>query len=592
MLKNLVGRFEDAYNGNPRTDIMVRRLALASAAFLAVLFLYTAVSRINYPYEIETQEGETFLAALRTIEGKTLYPSPETEPFWVPTILAPLYYYICGFFIRIFGASIWVPRLVSTLAALSICAMIALIARRGGSTKTHGVACGLLFLAFYPVSGQWYDVARVDMTFYALSLGAFVVLDKDELGMKDYILAAAAFILSVYTKQVGVFYVAAACLYLLRFSFFRSFVFGAACALTAAIIGLIYNAKTDGQFLFFIMKVGSAHHLFIDRLLDPRPWIKFAVPAVFALLVGAFAPKKPFKQNRNLHLWLLYLVASLPAGLLPWAKFGGFVNDFIPIFLAFCILLAIVDTPMTRLAIIAQAAMLIYNPADFIPPPEARDIGAKFIAGLAAEKNEIYVENHPYYSWLAKKPVYPKSLYVAEAEMAGRPAPKALADKIRNQEFEKILAGARKPMTEFDRLIQARYKRTGTLDYTDKRLKGLRMIPRYVLTPVQELAAWDFDAGLPEGWTVNNGLWVSPTLPPQCASVSFTIDGNGKPPTIIRLYSGYDIVAQTAGAGDEEPSRIRWDASPCAQKPCHIVTSKPGLLPDGKPALSNLVFEK
>ncbi len=591
-LANIVNRFEDRFRGDSGLDRLSARLSVVLLLLLAALFFYVALSRMAYPFEIETQEGETFLAALRVVEGKTLYPSPENEPFWVPTILAPLYYYLSGIGLRIIGAKIWIPRLISFLATLLISAMIMLIARRSGVGKTHSLAAGLLFLAFYPVSGQWYDVARVDMTFYALSLGAFVLLDKDELSIGRLATAVILFVLAMFTKQVGVFYVAAACLYLLRNSFKQSFLFGASCAAATAIIGLIYNTETGGEFLFFTMKVGSAHVIYPWRLLNPWPWLKFAIPLVVALTIAAATGKKPFRKNRQWHLWLLYFAACLPAGMLPWAKFGGYLNDFIPMFLALCILIGLCDRPMIRLAIIGQAALLFYNPAIFIPPEQVTKAGEKFIERLAASDGQSYVEDHPYYSWLARKPVYPKALYVAETEMAGRPASKELTSMIQNQAFDKIFSDGRRSMSAFDRLIQSRYKKSETITITKDKLKGIRMFPRYVLEPVRTIATWNFDAGLPSGWTIEHGFWISPKLPPQCDSVSFNIDGNGNPPTTIRLYVGHEIIAQTAGIPEEQLTHIRWDASACANKACHVVISEPGLLSDGSPALSNLAFER
>ena len=66
--------------------VMVTILASFS---MFMLFVYTSMNRIFYPFDLEWMEGGMLLHGLRVMEGKNLYVEPTSE--FIPFIYPPLY---------------------------------------------------------------------------------------------------------------------------------------------------------------------------------------------------------------------------------------------------------------------------------------------------------------------------------------------------------------------------------------------------------------------------------------------------------------------------------------------------------------------
>ena len=76
-------------------------LPLLPAAYLFFQCIYVISSRIFYPYEIEWIEGGILQGVLRIVDGQPLYGAP--GPDYVPSLYAPLYFYVSSLSVLIFG---------------------------------------------------------------------------------------------------------------------------------------------------------------------------------------------------------------------------------------------------------------------------------------------------------------------------------------------------------------------------------------------------------------------------------------------------------------------------------------------------------
>ncbi len=144
-----------------------RALAVASWSFI-LLFLYTALRRIAYPFSFDQIEGGMATSVWRVAHGYPLYTKPTTD--FVPYLYAPLYFYLAAAFSKIVGAGYAGLRLVSILGTLGSCAVIYALVH--GETKSRLAAiagAGLYAACYLPLMG-WFDLGRVDSLFIFLLL--------------------------------------------------------------------------------------------------------------------------------------------------------------------------------------------------------------------------------------------------------------------------------------------------------------------------------------------------------------------------------------------------------------------------------------
>lgn len=141
---------------------------LAYASLFGLAFLAVSIKTLAFPFPLEWMEGQTLEVVSRMLEGAPLYSSPTLE--YVPFIYPPLYYWLTAGICAVVGLDFFVPRLLSLLSTLGTCGVIALWLRKEGSNWPITCTGPLAFLATYPLSGRWFDMARVDSLFLFLTL--------------------------------------------------------------------------------------------------------------------------------------------------------------------------------------------------------------------------------------------------------------------------------------------------------------------------------------------------------------------------------------------------------------------------------------
>ena len=142
-------------------------LGILSVGFV-LLFLYTSLRRIGYPFSFDQVEGGIVTSVWRIVHGYPLYAKP--TPDFVPYLYAPLYFYLVTALSKLIGVGYASLRLISILGTLgSLCVIYALI---HGETRSHVASlagAGLFAACYLPLEG-WFDVGRVDSLFVFLLL--------------------------------------------------------------------------------------------------------------------------------------------------------------------------------------------------------------------------------------------------------------------------------------------------------------------------------------------------------------------------------------------------------------------------------------
>ncbi|MCL4233195.1 MAG: hypothetical protein KJ042_01610 [Deltaproteobacteria bacterium] len=555
--------------GKAKTISTIAAAALGACA--AAVFVVVALWRVAYPYEIEFQEGDVFLASLRVLDGLPIYPDPDTDATHVPVLYTPFFYVAGAGAIAALGKSLAACRAVSIASTLVLAAMIVFTARRR-SGWAWGIACAGAFLAFYPASGWWFDLARVDMLFLACVAGALVLIDRD-LTTRRLALAAALLVAAIFTKQVAVFCAAAACLAVFLRAPRRGIALGAGIGAATLAIGAWLNAASGGQFVFFTLVAPRSHPVHLERLLEPRGLARAVGLLVLACVAAFIANRRMGDSGESPRgarfTWALFLLAALPASLLPWIKQGHYLNNFIPIALALALFAATLR-PSALAALLLGAHMIAtwQSPAAQIPSAALRTRGDAFIERLRTEPGDVYVMDHPYYAWLAGREVLAKGMFIAEAEKAGRMPPRALAERVEARSFAKILVDVEPPFDPFSSRILRRYRVAGPIDAPEPLTGTLVMRPRLALVPVDAIATVEFGDAPPPGWAAQGDAWISPPLP-AATSVSFEIDAALG--TVARLIGGDGRpIFATRGVPGSGPMRARWPLDRCAAAPCAL----------------------
>src|SRR5580704_8950357 len=194
---------ERAVDGPPPRQRAPRaaQLAAALAGLVAIgAFLFVALSRLSYPFAVDSLEGNSLVEVHRILAGQSLYPAPSVG--YVPDGYTPLYFYVAAGAARVLGVSYLPLRLVSLVASLACFALLARLVQRETGSIAAGIGAAGVFAATYFAAGDWLDIGRVDSLFLALSIGALYAV-RWMRGTPGAIAAGTLLAAVALTKQTG-----------------------------------------------------------------------------------------------------------------------------------------------------------------------------------------------------------------------------------------------------------------------------------------------------------------------------------------------------------------------------------------------------
>jgi Dolichyl-phosphate-mannose-protein mannosyltransferase len=378
------------------------RLAAALAGLVAIgAYLFVALSRLDYPFALQPLEGNSLVEVHRILAGQPLYPAPTAG--YVPDGYTPLYFYLAAAAARVLGVSYLPLRLVSVLSSLACFALLARLVQRETGSAAAGTGAAGLFAATYFVTGTWFDVARVDSLFLALSIGGLYAARRMS-GTGGAVAAGVLLAAAALTKQTGLaegVLVVAALLTGPR----RRLAWIAAVA-EFAVFGLSMLALRltgGGWFTYYVFKQMSEHSLKASNF----SWFCTALLtalglAACAALIGA----------RRVPRELLAGCATLAVGgCAALVHSGGAINDVLPAYLAVALLAGLAlggdsarwVTTAAGLLVLAQTVFLLVGarPSQAIPTGADRAVGERLVAGMRDFGGDVIVPGDPALSLLA-----------------------------------------------------------------------------------------------------------------------------------------------------------------------------------------------
>ena len=397
------------------------RLAAALLGLAAIAaYLVIALFRLTYPFPLEYLESNSLVEVQRILTGHALYAPPAVG--YVPDGYPPLYFATSAAAASALGLSYLPLRLVSLLSSLACFVILARLVQRDTASAAAGIAAAGLLAATYFVTHTWFDVARVDSLFIALSAAALYSarwMRRNRGAVATGLLLAAAFL----TKQNGL---AEGIAVLTTLAFGpRRWLAGLAALTYGAVLGistLALGLATRGWYVFYVFVLLSQHTL--NDAAFGQFWTVRLLP-VLGLACGALvlgARRTPLVLVAGCAALVVESYATL-------VHSGGEVNDLLPAYLAVALLtgLAMGGQPgglvgygADRLAgariagwraglagrwaaaaaaalVIAQLAVLVngFRASQAIPTNADRAAGLRLTSGMRALGGAIAVPSDP-----------------------------------------------------------------------------------------------------------------------------------------------------------------------------------------------------
>lgn len=185
-------------------------LLIPLALFLAVAsgtLVFWARS-IPFPYGLEHGEGIVLDSALQVAEGSSPYHDMKGYPYTVGNY-PPLYYWLNGLAVKLFGVSFAPGRALSVASALAAALLLFSLTSSLTGEPLAGALAALFYLS-HPTVRSASALLRVDALAGALAFGGLVVALRTK-GRAGLWTAAALFALGLATKHSAVVTPAVAC---------------------------------------------------------------------------------------------------------------------------------------------------------------------------------------------------------------------------------------------------------------------------------------------------------------------------------------------------------------------------------------------
>ncbi len=219
-------------------------------------FMLVVIRRFLFPVELEWMSGGVADHVERVMAGQPIYVAPSAS--FVPYVYPPLHYWLTAIVARampIMSAG----RLVSVIATVIAALAVFRATRALGKSTYWALVATSLFFGAYSLTGYWYDLDRSDSLVIAMLGVAFVIALERE-GALASVVVGALLGGALFAKQpASVFLIAAVLAMILarRPRVAAAIAAGGALVLVPGVA--ILNAKTDGWFWYYCVKMPAAH---------------------------------------------------------------------------------------------------------------------------------------------------------------------------------------------------------------------------------------------------------------------------------------------------------------------------------------------
>ncbi|MFC2140447.1 ArnT family glycosyltransferase [Candidatus Auribacterota bacterium] len=390
-----------------------RYLLLLIALGYLLIYLFIALLRISYPFELEWMEGGSLEQVQRILSGKNLYVAPSLR--FIPFIYTPFYFYLSSLFAYLLGINFFSLRLLSFLASLASFYLIYLFVKKETNNRFFGFVALGFFLATFRISGAWFDLARVDSLFLSLLLLTFYFIRFSD-STASYILAGFSLFLSFFTKQIALLIFLPMIIYTFWYNRYRFYCLWGTILLLIGCSTIVFNHFSDGWYNYYVYSL-PAQHVWVSNLWA-KFWtedllFKFSIPTLMALfyLLG-----QVISLDKKKSFFYFFMAAGMLGG--SWISrlhSGGYYNVLFPAYALISILSGLFlaktfqiinQRQMAKISLyllcIIQFILLRYPVKNEIPTKKDRLAGENLVAEISQLKGDLWIFHHNYLTQAAK----------------------------------------------------------------------------------------------------------------------------------------------------------------------------------------------
>jgi 4-amino-4-deoxy-L-arabinose transferase-like glycosyltransferase len=301
-------------------------VCLAAAAYV-LAYLFVALHRISYAFDLEWMEGAMVDHVWSVLAGQPIYGPPTLQ--FTAFLYPPLFYYVSAPLAWLLGIGFVPLRLVSLVSSLVVFWFVYRLTERDTGSRYAGVVAVGMFAATYRLSGAWFDLARNDSLFLALLLaGVYLLRFRQSSG--GWGAAGVVLALSVLTKQTAAFICIPLFIYAAIVDRRRAVVITLAFGAVLGGVTLGYNVHDHGWFLYYVLRLperiqqGAAERarFWTDDILRP-------LPIASALAFGALLAMRAWRNRRGA-FWVLFAAGCLIAAWISRLHSGAYDNVLMP----------------------------------------------------------------------------------------------------------------------------------------------------------------------------------------------------------------------------------------------------------------------
>lgn len=303
------------------------RIVFVLLCIYLLFYITNSLIVIIYPYQISYPEGFLLNQAQLIAQGRPIYNSITDYPFLVANY-PPLYPYLCGLFVKLFGVSFAWGRIVSFISVIACAYLIYLIVKKETNQERFAWLSSLLFPAsvfVYKIGAQ----GRVDMLGLALTLLGLWFAIK-HIDKKIMYLSILFFVAALFTKQTFAAAPIAFAVYLFFLNRTRGFLFIVITLLSYSIVFLVFNALTAGELYRHNILYNANPYSFLFAVKMYGSFLKtHLILFTLSLAYMVFSPVKK-------HILSLFPIYFIVAALIAFTvgKIGSNVNYFLELIAA------------------------------------------------------------------------------------------------------------------------------------------------------------------------------------------------------------------------------------------------------------------
>lgn len=472
-------------------------LVAASLWYLAV-YLWIALHRLAYPFDVEWMEGGAVDHVARVLVGDSIYVPPTLR--FIPFAYPPLYFYVSAAVARFTGLGFFPLRLVSFLSSLGVFGVTYAFVRRETANAVAGCLAVGVFAATYRAGGAWLDLARVDSLFLFLTMLA-VYQVRFGSSNRSWVAAGVLFALAGMTKQTAVIIAMSMILYALWTDWRRAIGMAIAFVGVLGILTWRLDTVSGGWYLEYILYLPARIQALGD--VPQAIWerkIFGPLPMAFALTVGVVASRALRREGAAV-FYTLFVTTFVGAAWASGRHSGAYDNVFIPAHLSLCIGMGWAFADLTRTGVLRtstrayasvlcalQLYMLFYSASAQVPTPHDAELAREVHHLIAATPGDVFVPHHGFVAGRADKPMSAHAwavfdlLRVADPETRRRVTVE-LHEALAEHRFALIMLDKIEPWLAAD--LNRYYARTGEPFAGDGlwTRTGYRTRPRWTYTP-------------------------------------------------------------------------------------------------------------